>query len=174
MHTLSEEIRYTLPKMIANVVLATVFWAISHISLITLNSINPEIAFLLQLGLLLAAGIFLVRTLFEALTVVDKVTGLFLRRLGIKEGWSRQRIFQDTIYIVVILLVAAAISPLFSNLSNFGALLQEITTYAALGLILLFVYDIGRTFYRITEKKANSVANRISNSSNGEEKINGK
>jgi hypothetical protein len=34
----------------------------------------------------------------------------------------------------------------------------------------LFVYDIGRTFYRITEKKANSVASRISNSSNGEEK----
>jgi len=166
-HTLSEEIRYTLPKMIANVALATVFWAISHISLITLNSINPEIAFLLQLGLLLAAGIFLVRTLFEALTVVDKVTGLFLRRLGIKEGWSRQRIFQDTIYIVVILLVAAAISPLFSNLSNFGALLQEITTYAALGLIFLFVFDIGRSFYRITEEKANLVANRIS-SNDGE------
>jgi len=152
--------------MIANVALALVFWAISHISLITLNSINSEIAFLLQIGLLLAAGIFLVRTLFEALTVVDNVTGLFLRRLGIKEGWSRQRIFQDTIYIVVILLVAAATFPLFSNLSNFGALLQEITTYAALGLILLFVYDIGRTFYRITEKKANSVANRLSHSSN--------
>jgi len=169
-HTLSEEIRYTVPKMIANVALALVFWAISHISLITLNSINSEIAFLLQIGLLLAAGIFLVRTLFEALTVVDNVTGLFLRRLGIKEGWSRQRIFQDTIYIVVILLVAAATFPLFSNLSNFGALLQEITTYAALGFILLFVYDIGRTFYRITEKKANSVANRLSHSSNDEGK----
>jgi len=156
--------------MIANVALALVFWAISHISLITLNSINSEIAFLLQIGLLLAAGIFLVRTLFEALTVVDNVTGLFLRRLGIKEGWSRQRIFQDTIYIVVILLVAAATFPLFSNLSNFGALLQEITTYAALGFILLFVYDIGRTFYRITEKKANSVANRLSHSSNDEGK----
>jgi len=43
-----------------------------------------------------------------------------------------------------------------------------------LGSIILFVYDIGRTFYRITEEKANSVANRISNSSNDEEKINGK
>jgi hypothetical protein len=60
--------------------------------------------------------------------------------------------------------------PLFSELSNFGPLLQEITTYAALGLILLFVYDIGRTFYRITEEKANSVANRISHSSNDGEK----
>jgi len=173
-NAVSEEIRYRLPKLIANVAIALAFAGMSYIVLWTLNSISTEIAFLLQIGLLLVAGLFLVRTLFDALTIVDNVTRLFLRRLGIKEGWSRQRVFKDTIYIVAILLVAAAIFPLFSNLSNFGALLQEITTYAALGFILLFVYDIGRTFYRITEKKANSVANRFSNSSNGEEKINGK
>jgi len=171
-NAVSEEIRYRLPKLIANVAIALAFAGMSYIVLWTLNSISTEIAFLLQIGLLLVAGLFLVRTLFDALTIVDNVTRLFLRRLGIKEGWSRQRVFKDTIYIVAILLVAAAIFPLFSNLSNFGALLQEITTYAALGFILLFVYDIGRTFYRITEKKANSVANRIS--SNEEKKINGK
>jgi len=168
-----EEIRYRLPKLIANVTLALFFAGMSYIVLWTLSSISAEIVFLLQIGLLLAAGLFLVRTLFDALTIVDNVTGLFLRLLGIKEGWSRQRVFKDTIYIVAILLVAAAIFPLFSNLSTFGSLLQEITEYAALGLILLFVYDIGRTFYRITEKKANSVANRFSNSSK-EEKINAK
>jgi len=173
-NAVSEEIRYRLPRLIANVAIALAFAGMSYIVLWTLNSISTEIVFLLQIGLLLAAGLFLVRTLFDALTIVDKVTGLFLRHLGIKDGWSRQRIFKDTIYIVAILLVAAAIFPLFSNLSTFGPLLQKITTYVALGLILLFVYDIGRTFYRITEKKANSVANRISNSSNGEEKINGK
>ena len=173
MNAVSEEIRYRLPRLIANVALALVFSAMSYIVLWTLNSISTEITFLLQVGLLLVAGIFLVRTLFDALAIIDNATGLFLRHLGIKEGWSRQRVFKDTIYIVAILLVAAAIFPLLSNLSNFGPLLQEITTYAALGLILLFVYDIGRTFYRITEKKANAVANRFSNSSN-EEKINGK
>ena len=173
MNAVSEEIRYRLPRLIANVALALVFSAMSYIVLWTLNSISTEITFLLQIGLLLVAGIFLVRTLFDALAIIDNATGLFLRHLGIKEGWSRQRVFKDTIYIVAILLVAAAIFPLLSNLSTFGPLLQEITTYAALGLILLFVYDIGRTFYRITEKKANSVANRFSNSSN-EEKINGK
>jgi len=172
-NAVSEEIRYRLPRLIANVALALVFSAMSYIVLWTLNSISTEITFLLQIGLLLVAGIFLVRTLFDALAIIDNATGLFLRHLGIKEGWSRQRVFKDTIYIVAILLVAAAIFPLLSNLSNFGPLLQEITTYAALGLILLFVYDIGRTFYRITEKKANAVANRFSNSSN-EEKINGK
>lgn len=165
---------YRLPRLIANVSITLAFAGMSYIVLWTLNSISTEIVFLLQIGLLLAAGIFLVRTLFDALTIVDKVTELFLKHLGIKEGWSRQRFFKDTIYIVAILLVAAAIFPLFRNLSNFGPLLQEITTYAALGLIILFVYDIGRTFYRITEEKANSVANRISNSSNDEEKINGK
>jgi len=168
-----EEIRYRLPRLIANVAIALAFAGMSYLVLWTLNSISTEIVFLLQIGLLLAAGIFLVRTLFDALTIVDNVTGLFVRLLGIKEGWSRQRVFKDTMYIVAILLVAAAIFPLLSNLSTFGPLLQEITTYAALGLIILFVYDIGRTFYRITEKKANSVANRFSNSSN-EEKINGK
>ena len=174
MNAVREEIWYRFPRLIANVTIALAFTGMSYIVLWTLSSISTEIVFLLQIGSLLVAGIFLVRTLFDALTIVDNVTGLFLRLLGIKEGWSRQRIFKDTIYIVAILLVAAAIFPLLSNLSTFGPLLQQITTYAALGLILLFVYDIGRTFYRITEKKANSVANRISNSSNEEEKINGK
>jgi len=167
-----EEIRYRLPKLIANVAIALVFVGMSYTVLWTLNSISTEITFLLQIGLLLAAGIFIVRTLFDVLAVVDNVTGLFLRLLGIKEELSRQRIFKDIIFIVAILLLAAATVPLLSNLSTFGALLQEITMYVALGLILLFVYDIGRTFYRITEKKANSVANRFSNSSN-EDKING-
>ena len=174
MNALREEIRFSLPRLIANVALALFFAGMSYIVLWTLSSISTEIVFLLQIGLLLAAGLFLVRTLFDALTIVDNVTGLFLRLLGIKEGLSSQRVFKDTMYIVCILLVAAAIFPLLSNLSTFGPLLQEITAYAALGLILLFVYDIGRTFYRITEKKANSVANRFSNSSNGKEKINGK
>ena len=174
MNAVSEEIRYRLPRLIANVAIALVFLAMSFIVLWTLSSISTETVFLLQIGLLLVAGIFLIRTLFDVLVIIDKATGIFLRRLGIKEDWSRQRVFKDTLYIVAILLVAAATFPLFSSLSNFGPLLQEITTYAALGLILLFVYDIGRTFYRITEMKANSVADRISNSNNEKEKIDGK
>lgn len=157
-------------RLIANASIALVFAGMSYIVLWTLNSISTEVVFLLQIGFLLVAGIFLVRTLFDALTIVDKVTGLFVKRFGINEGLSRQRVFKDSVYIVAILLVAAALFPVFNELSNFGSLVQEITTYVALGLILLFVYDIGRTFYRIAEKKANSVANRISNLSNEEKK----
>jgi len=170
MNTLGEEIQYHLPKVVSNLALALIFWVARYIVLVMLNTVNAEHVFLLQMGLLIVTWIFLVRALFNVLTVVDRLTGSFLKRLGIKEGWSRQRIFKDAICIVAVLLVAAAIFPLFSELSNFGPLLQEITTYAALGFILLFVYDIGRTFYRITEKKANSVADRLSHSSNDEGK----
>jgi hypothetical protein len=156
---------------VANVALALLFWMMSHIALMTLTHVNVDVAFLLQIGSLLVAGIFLVRTLINVLQIVDKTSGLFLRWLKIKEDWSRERFFKDTIYIIAILLLTAAIFPIISNQSTFGPLLQGITTYVALGLILLFVYDIGRTFYRITEKKANAVANRISSSSNKERKL---
>jgi len=169
MNTLGEEILYRLPKVVSNLGLALIFWVARYIVLVTLNTVNAEHVFLLQMGLLIVTWIFLVRALFNVLTVVDRLTGSFLKRLGIKEGWSSQRIFKDAICIVAVLLVAAATFPLFSKLSNFGTLLQEITTYATLGLILLFVYDIGRTFYRITEEKANLVANQLSHSSNDEE-----
>ncbi len=170
MNTANEE-KYRVSRLVANGSIALVFAGMSYVVLWALNRVSAEIVFLLQLGFLLVAGIFLVRTLFDALMIVDKVTGSFVRRLGIKEDLSRQRIFKDTTYIVAILLVSAALFPLLRNLSNFTPLLQEITTYAVLGLIVLFVYDIGRSFYRITEKKANSVANRISSSNNSEEKI---
>lgn len=163
MNAASEELRRKFPKLIANIVIAVIFTSISQIVGWFLNGINPDILFLLQIGLLLGAGIFLVRTLFDALTVTDKATKLLLKRVGIKKEQTNQRIFKDTIAIVVVLLIAAAIVPIISNLSSMGPLLQQIMTYAAMGLIVLFVYDIGRTFYRITEKKANGLADKISN-----------
>ena len=170
MNTLGEEILYRLPKVVSNLALALIFWVARYIVLVTLNTVNAEHVFLLQMGLLIVTWIFLVRALFNALTVVDRLTGSFLKCLGIKDGWSRQRIFKDTICIVAVLLVAAALFPFFNTLSNFEQLMQQITTYFTLGLIFLFVFDIGGTVYRITEKKADSIANRISNSRKEEKK----
>lgn len=174
MNALSTEIRNSFPKLIANGAIALTFLITSYIILWTLNGIKIEIVFLLRIGFLLAAGIFLVRVLFNALTILDKVTGLFVKLFGINDGLTRQRIFKDTIFIITILLITAALFPIISQLQNSITFLQQITTYVALGLILLFMFDIGRTFYRITEKKVNEVTNRISNSINQDEKINGK
>ena len=102
MNAVTEAIRNRLPKLMANASIAQVFFAMSFIVLWTLSGISTEIVFLLQIGLLIVAGIFLVHTLLDASMIINKATGLFLRRLGIKDGWSRQRTFKDTIYLVTI------------------------------------------------------------------------
>ena len=170
MNTLREELLHRSPKVFSNIALALIFWLIRYVVLIALDSVNAEFVFLLQMGLLIVSGIFLVRGSFNALIMIDRIIGSLLRRLGIKEDWSKQRIFKDVLCIVAILLVAAAVFPLLNGLSNFEPILQQIITYTALGLILLFVFDIGRSFYRLTEDKANSVADRLSNSISSEEK----
>jgi hypothetical protein len=172
--TLREEIYYRLPKVVSNLALALIFWVARYIILVTLSPVNPEMVFLLQMGLLIVAGIFVVRALFNTLTVVDKLTGSFLGRMGINDGWSKQRIYKDTMCIVGVLLVAAALFPLFDMLPDIQSTLHQVTTYGALGVMMLFVYDIGRTFYRLTEQKANSVANRLANSVMEDENIDGK
>ena len=166
----SEESRNKFPKIIANIAIALIFTSISQIVVWFLNGLNPDVLFLLQFGLLLAAGMFLVRALFDALTITDKATKLLLKRVGIKKELSKQRIITDIIYIVCVLLVAAAAGPIITDVSSFGLLIQQIVSYAAMGVILLFVYDIGRTFYKITEKKANRFVNRVSSSNNGDER----
>lgn len=171
MNTLREEIVHRSPKIVSNLFLALIFWVIRYLLLITLPPFREELIFLLQMGLLIVTGIFLVRALFNALTVFDMLTGSFLKRLGITEGWSRQRVLKDIICIVAVLLVAAALFPLFNSMTNSVELIQQGTTYVALGLIFLFVFDIGRSFYRLTEQKANSVADMLSNSINGDEEI---
>ena len=174
MTTLGEDIVHHTPKVVSNLALALVFWIAHYVVLIALNPVNAEQTFLLQTGLIIVSGIFLVRALFNTLTIADQLTKSLLKRLGIKEGRSRERVLKDTICIVAVILVAAALYPLLNLISNFEQMLQQITTYITLGLILLFIFDIGRTFYRITEKKANSVVNRFSNLSKEDEKINGK
>ena len=169
LNTTSEEVRNKFPRIIANIAIALFFTGISQVVSWFLSGFNPDILFLLQVGLLLAAGMFLVRTLFDALTITDKATKILLKRMGIKKELSRQRIFKDVICIVGILLFAAAAGPITTDTSSFGPLAQQIVTYAAMGLILLFVYDIGRTFYKITEKKANKFANRISSANKGDD-----
>ena len=169
----SRELKQKFPKLIANIVIAAIFTASSQLAGWILKGINADIVFLLRIGLLLGAGIFLVRTLFDALTVTDKATKLLLKRVGIKKEQSKQRIFKDIICIVATLLVVAALGPILNGTSSINPTLNEIMTYAAMALILLFVYDIARTLYRITENKANGLANRISSSKERDE-TNGK
>jgi cation transport ATPase len=153
-----KEASYRLLRFALSIALALVFWGVGAFAPPMLNGVSEVGGFLTWVVLTLVGGIFLVRALFDALVLGDKTIGVFLKRLGVKEQWSRRRIFKNLAYIVALILAAAAVSPFFSDLGNVGNALQVLTTYVTLGAILLFVYDIGRTIYRIAEEKANSVA----------------
>lgn len=149
-----------------SLVVALIFWIINQI-------IPPTITELLLPGLTLSAGtlvgiitflltaIFLIRALSDGLILSDIVAEIVLRRLGIKEERSSKRAARDAIYLIVIILAATALFPFLGTLHEIGGTLTTVTTYVALGLILILIYDMGRILYRIIEQRAESVANRL-------------
>lgn len=107
-------------------------------------------------------AIFLIRALADGLVLSDILTDIFVKRLGIKEERSPRRAARDTIYIIVIILVTTALYPLINTLEkSIREPLSVATTYIALGIILILIYDIGRILYRIVERKAESMAESL-------------
>jgi len=109
----------------------------------------------------LFAAIFVIRALSDALILSDIVTDIIVKRLGIKEERSSRRAARDAIYIIVTILVATALYPLLGTLGETGNMLTTATTYVALAIILLLIYDIGRILYRMIEQRAESIADRL-------------
>ncbi len=111
---------------------------------------------------LIFTAIFLIRALADGLVLSDILTDIFVKRLGIKEERSPRRAARDAIYIIVILLITTALYPIISNLApSIKDPLTIVTTYVALGMIIVLFYDIGRILYRIVERKAESVADGL-------------
>ena len=74
---------------------------------------------------------------------------------------SSKRAARDAIYMIGIILAATALFPFLGTLNEIGGTLTTVTTYVALGLILILIYDMGRILYQIIEQRAESVANRL-------------
>jgi cation transport ATPase len=146
--------------------MAIIFWIISvivppTISNITIPGLDLEAGFLIWIVTMLIMAVFLIRALSDALILGDILTDIFVKRLGIRQESSPKRAFRDFIYIIVVILMAAAIAPVVGEIGNFGYLLRIVTTYVALGIILILIYDIGRILYRIIEQRAQTIADRL-------------
>ena len=150
-----------------SLVMAIIFYLISTIvpplmGDITLPGINVKAAALVGAIALIFIAIFLIRALSDGLVLSDILSDIFVKRLGIKEERTPRRAARDAIYIIVILLVTTALYPIISTLEpNIKDPLTIVTTYVALGVILVLFYDIGRILYRIVERKAESVADSL-------------
>lgn len=164
---ISEEIRRRFPRLTMSLVLAVIFYLVNIVvppllGDIILPGLNINAGTLIGTIALIFTAIFLIRVLADALVLSDIVTDIFVRRLGIREERSPKRAVRDTIYIIVIILVTTALLPILSTLDpGIRYPLTIVTTYVALGMILILIYDIGRILYRIVERKAESLADSL-------------
>jgi hypothetical protein len=168
--TLRKELVHQLPKITSNLILALFFWICAYIFSVTGNTLNSQNLILFQIGFLFIAGIFLLRTLLNALPILDKMNRLALKRLNLNKGLPSQRVLKDLIFIISIFLVMAAFFPIFSQVLTIDSLLYQIAVYSFLGPILFFIIDIGLIFYRMSETKVNAVSAWISRINNRDKK----
>ena len=158
-----EEIRYRLPRLVTNLVMAIIFWIISVFVPPTLQNlylpgINIQASMLLWILLIILLGIFLVRALSDALVLGDVLTDVLVKKLGVKEERSPKRAAREFVYIIITVLIVTAVSPILATIQDIGYILSAATVYFGLGLIVILIYDIGRIIYKIIEEKADSFA----------------
>ena len=161
-----EEIRNRLPRLVMSLIMGIIFWMLSvfvppTLNEITIPGIGTQASFLLWVLMILIMGIFLIRVLSDALILGDILTDVFVGKLGIKEERSPKRAAREVVYIIVIVLVVTAMSPIISTLEEYGVYFNAIITYVGLGLVIVFIYDIGRILYTIIENKAEAIANQL-------------
>jgi cation transport ATPase len=161
-----DEIRSRLPRLVMNLIMAIIFWLMSVFIPPTLGGvlipgIEIEASFLIWILMRIVMGIFLVRVLSDALILGDIFTDVFVSKMGIKEGRTPKRAAREVVYIIVIVLVITAINPLLSTIQDYGFYLATAITYIGLGLVIVFIYDLGRILYTIIENKAESIAEQL-------------
>ena len=160
MSSISKEFKHKLPGLVANLALASAFVVIGVFSSIVLTGIVDGLGFYSWLILTLVGGAFLVRALVDVLAISDRTLELFLKRLGM-QFWSKRRMAKDSMCIIAVVLVAAAIFPLFEAIGPAGTILQMVATAIAIGIIFLFVYDITLTLYRMLQVKARIIPHQL-------------
>jgi hypothetical protein len=151
--SVDKEFKQKLPRLVSNIALASIFGAIGILSSIVLAGIFEGADFYSWLIFTLVGGAFLVRALVDVLAISDRTIDLFLKRLGI-QYWSKRRMAKDLMCIIAVILVAAAIFPLFEAIGPTGTIVQLVATAIAIGIVFLFVYDITLTLYRMLQVKA--------------------
>jgi uncharacterized RDD family membrane protein YckC len=161
-----EEIRRRLPRLVTNLIMAIIFWIISvfippTLPILLIPGINTEASTLVWILIMIIMAIFLIRALTDALVLGDVFTDVITKKLGVKEETASKRAAREFVYIIAIILIVTAVSPLLATIQDVGGYLSTATVYIGLGLVILFIYDIGRIVYKIIEQKAESFADYV-------------
>jgi hypothetical protein len=128
---------------------------------IIVPGVGIDASLLVFVLMIVIMGIFLVRALSDAFVLGDILTDVLFSKIGIKEERSPKRAAREFAYIIIIVLLVTALVPILSAFQGYGFYLTTATTYIGLGLIIIFIYDIGRIFYKVVEEKADSFAEQL-------------
>ena len=166
MVAVGKELRRRIPRLVMSLIMVIIFWilnvfvppTLSDIQIPGLNYPADQVFWLITILIMV---MFLVRALSDALFLGDFLTDIVIRRLGIKEERSPKRALRDLIYIIGIVLVAAAATPFLRGIENIGWILSTAVIYIALALIIILIYDIGRIIYKLIEEKAEILAGKL-------------
>ncbi len=170
----SKEIQVRIPRLVMNLMMVFIFWVLNAfvpptLEGIYLPGINYPASQVFWFITLLIMIMFLARSLSDALALGNILTDVVIRMIGIKEEISPKRALRDLIYIIAIVLVAAATSPFIKSVESSISMISTAVTYIALALIIVLIYDIGRIIYNLIEEKAEILAEKISRISGEEE-----
>ncbi len=165
-----KEIKKRFPHIVINLTMALLFWIISQIGPVFLKditipgvSIEPlnNAGFIFRATATLIAVIFVIGAVPDISVFIDIISKVIFKRLGIKEEKPLKRMGRDFVYIILALLLAAAISPFVDSMPQIGEYLAVIISLGLLAIFLILVYDIGRILYVVIQEKAQKVADRI-------------
>lgn len=173
--SLSDELKERVPRFIVNTIILLILFFVYPVAPllfvgITIPGLNMGADQLTRLVVILIIIIFLARTLPDALVLADIGTDLVLKHLGIREERPLRRASRDLVYMIIVILLAAAALPFLSAIPGFGAWLSAAASLVSLGLLLLLFYDMGRVLYRVLEEKAEAMADWLAQLASREDK----
>lgn len=158
-----------LPRIAFDMLLGLTFLALSRVVLglvggtrIPWSGIEllDDAGWLLSFSMLLVASVFLVRGLHDLLVIADDLAGAVARALGLGESRSVGRILRDVTYALLVLVLAAAASPVVGAVPVVGPFLKIAVAVLAIGLIALLSFDAGKTLQAIVEAKSEKLIKR--------------
>ena len=166
-----QEVRERLPHIITNLTTAFIFWIISQVGPNFLRNfivpgidVDPfnRVDWIFYTTATLIAVAFLIRAISHALVFIDIWTRIVVRSLGISEKKPLKRLGRDFVYIILAILLAAAINPVAGSLPQIGSYLTIAISLAALAIAVILTYDMARILFAVLKNKADRIADWIS------------
>lgn len=163
-----EELRVRLPRAALYLLVAIAFYILSVIvpglviGVKLPGVLEPfsRLDWLLWAFLLLIALAFGGNAVYNLLKALDPLLEAMARRMG---GNVRpaKRVARDVAYMLLVVLVAEALTPIAESLGGPGQPLKIVIGVTTLVLLLILVYDVGKVTYRYIESKVELLIKRL-------------